>query len=122
MATECFAITSKPEVEVGILDSTGRELKVKALVDTGFSGWLLIDHETFKELRALLLPFTTKYRSVSGVVEVESARAVIRIGRVKVTGFVQSFPGLDLNLLGREVLRHFSFCVDHMKEMCFSTE
>jgi len=49
--SECFKIDDRPEVEVEIINErNGKEVKVKALIDTGYRGSLLVSYGVYSYL------------------------------------------------------------------------
>ena len=58
---ECFDINEKPILHVKLTDAKNENsAELDALVDTGFSGWLLLNYETYSKLITLELPITRK--------------------------------------------------------------
>ena len=114
---ECFNINEKPILHVKVTDLKN-SVEIDALVDTGFSGWLLLNHEIYKKLNSLELPITRKYRGIIGNVEVYVARANIIIGNLNVDAFIESSPYVEMNLIGRELLKRLNICFYRVNKIC----
>ena len=116
---ECFNINEKPILHVKVTDlKMENTVDIEALVDTGFSGWLLLSYEIYKKLNSLELPITRKYKGIMGNVEVYVARANVTIGNLNVDAFIESSPYVEMNLLGREILKRLDICFYRMDKMC----
>ncbi|BCU67938.1 hypothetical protein HS7_13750 [Sulfolobales archaeon HS-7] len=118
---ECFDVNEKPTLHVTVSDPVnGKSAEVDVLVDTGFSGWLLLDYEVYTKLNSLEIPVTRKYRSILGNIEVYMSKANITVNSISVDGFIESYPYVEMNLLGREILKKLNICFYKMGKVCIA--
>lgn len=110
-----------PVIEGTLHDPLMRNnLSLKAKVDTGFSGSLLITAEQYMELG--LQAFEETQKSIAGrgatgvVVPLAASKGVLQLGSVRVNCFVYSTPLLLKPLLGREVLNRWRAVLDGPKK------
>jgi len=116
---ECFEINDRPLVNVKLSDIKGENsINIQVLIDSGFSGWILVSYDIYKTLNSLELPITRKYKSVIGNIEVYVAKVIINLGNFRFRGYIESSPYIDINLLGREILKKFDLYMYKMKKIC----
>lgn len=120
---ECFDINEKPILHVKVSDPKNENsAEIDVLVDTGFSGWLLLNYEIYTKLNYMEIPITRKYRSILGNIEVYMAKASISINRLNIDAFIESSPYVEMNLLGREILKKLNICFYRMNKICIYSD
>ncbi|QPG49171.1 clan AA aspartic protease [Saccharolobus solfataricus] len=120
---ECFDINEKPLLHVKVSDfKNENSVEIDALIDTGFSGWLLLNYEIYTKLNSLEIPITRKYRSILGNIEVFMSKASISINRLNIDAFIESSPYVEMNLLGREILKKLNICFYRMNKICIYSD
>lgn len=122
LVLNCFRIDNRPEVEVELIDPIkGNSEKIKAIIDTGFSGWILVPNYVYSRLASLELAEShwRTYSTLSGNIKMRTAKCIIRIGDVSIMGYVESpLFGRELTLLGREVLKKLRVEIRKGEEFC----
>ena len=98
----------RPVVDVVVEDPlTGEWVRVKARVDTGFSGHLLLPWEEFEKVSSLEIPAEERnvYSSVCGPVRMRGAKAYVEALGVRKLCLVETpLVGWAVPLLGRKLL------------------
>lgn len=122
LVINCFRISEKPEIEVELIDVVkGNSVKIKAVIDTGFSGWVIVDNETYSKISSLELDedHWKVYSTLIGNIRARVARCIIKIGDIKINGFVESpIFGRNISLIGREVLKRLKITINKGEEIC----
>lgn len=122
MILNCFKIEKKPEIELDLIDpETQNSVKVKAMIDTGFSGWVLVPYDVYKKVSSFRLNEEkwNIYATLNGQVKVRVSKCIIKIGELSVEGYVESpIFGRELTLVGRELLNRLNVEIKKGKEIC----
>ncbi|BCS92627.1 clan AA aspartic protease [Metallosphaera javensis (ex Sakai et al. 2022)] len=122
MGIDCLRVTDRPEIGVEVLDPSSMEsVKVNAIVDTGFSGWLLVPFRIYQRISSLELHEDkwNVYSTLIGNVRTRVARSIITLGGVKIHGFVETpVFGRELYLVGRELLKRIELRLVKGQEVC----
>jgi predicted aspartyl protease len=102
----------RPAVDVTIFGPiTGKERSFEAAIDTGFSGFILVPHETYDALSELEVPASEflSYSTVTGPMTLRRARVVaLTLGKKFETFIECPFAGTTRFLIGRRILREFN--------------
>lgn len=90
----------------------GNSVEIEALVDTGFSGYLLIPPSVYN----IELENQRVYATLNGIVKTRVAKAIIKI---ELDTFVESpIMGREISLLGRELQKMLHMEFKKGKEVC----
>jgi predicted aspartyl protease len=116
----------RPAVDVTIFGPiTGKERSFEAAIDTGFSGFILVPHETYEDLSELEVPaseFLT-YSTVTGPVTLKRARVIaLTLGKRFETFIECPLAGTTRFLLGRRILREFNVALLGLERRCCTLE
>ncbi|BFH74072.1 hypothetical protein SJAV_20160 [Sulfurisphaera javensis] len=122
LVLNCFRINNRPEVEVELIDPV-KEIseKIKAIIDTGFSGWVLVPGSIYSRLASLELAEDNwrTYSTLSGNIKMRTAKCIIKIGDVRIMGYIESPTfGREMTLLEREVLKKLKVEIKKGEEIC----
>lgn len=98
--------------EIELIANDRLELPVKALLDTGFSGWLAMDKQDIEELGWVYL-----YKQVMRMAQGKDTIFEIYAGKVKIGGEEFNIPvhigtGVPELLIGRQWLRNMRLLAD----------
>jgi len=100
------------------------ERSVLAVIDTGYSGFLLLPQRVFRELGfADLKKDSSRALLANGsVVELSSSYGTVRFRDLgtEADGLVQTCEGVDEVLIGMDGLRGLAITVDGCKRMCYA--
>ncbi|ACP36872.1 conserved hypothetical protein [Sulfolobus islandicus L.S.2.15] len=120
MVFDCFRINDKPTLPVTVIDPyNGDFMEVKALIDTGFSGYLLIPPSVYNKVNSLELENPRVYATLNGIVKTRVAKAIIKIGKIKLDTLIESpILGREISLLGRELQKKLHIEFKKGKEVC----
>ncbi|AWR98560.1 clan AA aspartic protease [Metallosphaera hakonensis] len=122
MVVDCFRIGDRPEVPITVMDIVKDiSIQVNALIDTGFSGYLLLANSLYSKINSVELDEShwRTYATLNGIVRTKVARARIKIGKMELESFVESpILGRDIALMGRELLRKFSIEIKKGEKIC----
>jgi len=123
--SECFKVKDRPQIEVLIVNEiNGREARVKALVDTGYRGSLLVSYDVYYFLSPIRIEANLKYYTLNGQIEVErGAGTLIKIGNLSIQASIEApkYPWFEIpfNLIGRELLNKLKVSIIKGEEVCF---
>jgi len=95
-------------------------MKLECVIDTGFSGGLLVPLSTFESLGLLSALVQDEYLAVmpdSRRVPLYTAREVVTAGSSRVPTLVHAAPTLDRRLVGRAFLQSFVTTLDGPREV-----
>jgi len=122
MDIDCFRINERPEIPITVVDIVKeKSIEVNALIDTGFSGFLLLPNSLYSKVNTVELDesFWRIYTTLNGIVKTKVAKAKIKIGKIELESFIESpVLGRDLTLIGRELLKKISVEIKKGKEIC----
>jgi len=122
--SECFKIENRPEVEVLIVNETNRkEVKVSALIDTGYRGSLLVSYDVYSYLSPVRVEIDLKYYTLNGLIEVErGVGTLIKIGKLTIQAPIEApkYPWFEIpfNLVGRELLSRLKVSIIKGEKAC----
>jgi len=123
--SECFKVEDRPQIEMLIVNEiNGREARVKALVDTGYRGSLLVSYDVYSYLSPARVQIDLKYYTLSGQIEVErGVGTLVKIGNLSIHTPIEaprySWLEIPFNLIGRELLNKLKVSIIKGEEMCF---
>jgi len=123
--SECFKIEGRPEVEVVIINErNGKEVEVKALIDIGYRGSLLVSYGVYYFLSPIRIEANLKYYTLNGQIEVEKgAGTLVKIGNLSIHTPIEalrySWLEIPFNLIGRELLNKLKASIIKGEEVCF---
>ncbi|MFP3200709.1 MAG: clan AA aspartic protease [Sulfolobus sp.] len=120
MVVDCFRIEERPILQVEVIDPVkNNSVNVSPLIDTGFSGYLLLPNPLYNKVNSLELKEPRNYLTLNGIIKTRVARAKIRIGKIEVNSYIESpVLGRDIALLGREILKELRIEFKKGKEIC----
>ncbi|MDT7876433.1 MAG: clan AA aspartic protease [Sulfolobus sp.] len=120
MVVDCFRIEERPILQVEVIDPVkNNSVNVSPLIDTGFSGYLLLPNSLYNKVNSLELKEPRNYLTLNGIIKTRVARAKIRIGKIEVNSYIESpVLGRDIALLGREILKELRIEFKKGKEIC----
>ncbi len=120
MVVDCFRIEERPMLQVEVIDPVkNNSVNVSPLIDTGFSGYLLLPNSLYNKVNSLELKEPRNYLTLNGIIKTRVARAKIRIGKIEVNSYIESpVLGRDIALLGREILKELRIEFKKGKEIC----
>ena len=120
MVVDCFRIEERPILQVEVIDPVkNNSVNVSPLIDTGFSGYLLLPNSLYNKVNSLELKEPRNYLTLNGIIKTRVARAKIRIGKIEVNSYIESpVLGRDIALLGREILKELRMEFKKGKEIC----
>ncbi|BDC17504.1 clan AA aspartic protease [Acidianus sp. HS-5] len=120
MVLDCFRINDKPILPITITDPyTGNSVEVEALIDTGFSGYLLIPPSVYSKVNSIELENPRVYATINGIVKTRVAKAFVKIGKITLDTFIESpILGREISLLGRELQKMLHIEFRKGKEVC----
>ncbi len=120
MVVDCFRIEERPILQVEVIDPVkNNSVNVSPLIDTGFSGYLLLPNSLYNKVNSLELKEPRNYLTLNGIIKTRVARARIRIGKIEVNSYIESpVLGRDIALLGREILKELRIEFKKGKEIC----
>jgi len=85
MVVDCFRIEERPILQVEVIDPVkNNSVNVSPLIDTGFSGYLLLPNSLYNKVNSLELKEPRNYLTLNGIIKTRVARAKIRIGKIEV--------------------------------------
>jgi Predicted aspartyl protease len=86
MVLDCFRIDDKPILPVKVTGPYNRNsVEIEALIDTGFSGYLLIPPSVYNKINSIELENQRAYATLNGIVKTRVAKAIIKIGKNRTT-------------------------------------
>lgn len=86
MVLDCFRIDDKPILPVKVTDPYNRNsVEIEALIDTGFSVYLLIPPSVYNKINSIELENQRAYATLNGIVKTRVAKAIIKIGKNRTT-------------------------------------
>jgi len=120
MVVDCFRIEERPILQVEVIDPVkNNSVNVSPLIDTGFSGYLLLPNSLYNKVNSLELKEPRNYLTLNGIIKTRVARAKIRIGKIEINSYIESpVLGRDIALLGREILKELRIEFKKGKEIC----
>ena len=120
MVVDCFRIEERPILQVEVIDPVkNNSVNVSPLIDTGFSGYLLLPNSLYNKVNSLELKEPRNYLTLNGIIKTRVARAKIRIGKIEINSYIESpVLGRDIALLGREMLKELRIEFRKGKEIC----
>lgn len=121
MVLDCFRIDDKPILPVKVMDPYNRNsVEIEALIDTGFSGYLLIPPSVYNKINSIELENQRAYATLNGIVKTRVAKAIIKIGKIELLdAFVESpIMGREISLIGRELQKMLRIEFRKGKEVC----
>jgi clan AA aspartic protease len=120
MVVDCFRIEERPILQVEVIDPVkNNSVNVSPLIDTGFSGYLLLPNSLYNKVNSLELKEPRNYLTLNGIIKTRVARAKIRIGKIEVNSYIESpVLGRDIALLGREILKELRIEFKKGREIC----
>jgi clan AA aspartic protease len=121
MVLDCFRIDDKPILPVKVTDPYNRNsVEIEALIDTGFSGYLLIPPSVYNKINSIELENQRAYATLNGIVKTRVAKAIIKIGKIELLdAFVESpIMGREISLIGRELQKMLRIEFRKGKEVC----
>ena len=119
MVVDCFRIEERPILQVEVIDPVkNNSVNVSPLIDTGFSGYLLLPNSLYNKVNSLELKEPRNYLTLNGIIKTR-VRAKIRIGKIEINSYIESpVLGRDIALLGREILKELRIEFKKGKEIC----
>lgn len=124
MGVNCFRIEERPEVEVELIDlERGNSVKVRAIVDTGFAGWIIVPKYVYDQIASRELPkeLWNSYATLNGQITMRTAKCILKIGNVSVEGFVETpIFGREFTLIGRQLLKRLKIEINKAQEICIT--
>lgn len=123
MNPTCFrAEDDRLEIEVELIHPETRvSEKVKALLDTGFSGWILVPYDIYRKVSLVEAEEIKAYGTLDGHIRVRVAKCIIKIRNIEIEGYVESpIFGREFTLIGRKLLSKLSVEIKKGKEICIS--
>lgn len=78
MVVDCFRIGDRPEVPITVMDIIKDiSIQINALIDTGFSGYLLLVNSLYSKINSVELDesYWRTYATLNGIVKTKVARA-----------------------------------------------
>jgi len=121
MVLDCFRIDDKPILPIKVTDPYNRNsVEIEALIDTGFSGYLLIPPSIYNKINSIELENQRAYATLNGIVKTRVAKAIIKIGKIELLdAFVESpIMGREISLIGRELQKMLRIEFRKGKEVC----
>jgi len=121
MVLDCFRIDDKPILPIKVTDPYNRNsVEIEALIDTGFSGYLLIPPSVYNKINSIELENQRAYATLNGIVKTRVAKAIIKIGKIELLdAFVESpIMGREISLIGRELQKMLRIEFRKGKEVC----
>ena len=109
-----------PVVRARIYNVLGdRETETEFIIDTGFQGGILIPLKTYVQLDLNLFeePKAVAQTAVGSTIELRASRAIVEIGRSKITCSAYTTLGVRRALLGREVLKKLGLLYKPPREL-----
>jgi clan AA aspartic protease len=80
MVLDCFRIDDKPILPIKVIDPYNKNsVEIEALIDTGFSGYLLIPPSVYNKINSIELENQRAYATLNGIVKTRVAKAIIKI-------------------------------------------
>lgn len=120
---ECFKIENRLEIEIELINQeTMEKVKIRTLVDTGFSGWVLVPYDIYKKVSSIRSEEELKtYGTIESQIKTRASRCLIRVGDMIFKGYVESpIFGRELTLVGRELISKLNVEIKKGKEICIS--
>lgn len=107
--------TAIPVADVTVETPSGRTReRLKAPIDTGFSGFLLAPAELYAKLSELELPqeYFLTYTTLAGAIVMRRAKVRMRIFEKVLDGFIETpVVGFGKLLVGRRIINSMSFAL-----------
>lgn len=122
-------LESSPVIPITVVNTLANpahppERSLMAVVDTGYSGFLLLPRKTFRELSFDDLRKESSHAQMAdgSVVELSSSYGSIRFQDVgeELDGLVQTCEGADEILIGMDGLRALAITVDGCAKKCYA--
>ncbi|WP_390530149.1 hypothetical protein [Sulfurisphaera ohwakuensis] len=75
MVVDCFRISDQPLIPITVIDpNTGVTVDVKAIIDTGFSGFLLVPQSIYNKISSLEIDTSRFYLTLNGLIKTKVQR------------------------------------------------
>ncbi|WP_221288668.1 clan AA aspartic protease [Stygiolobus caldivivus] len=120
MDISCFRVSDRPLIPVTVIDpNTGVTVDVEALIDTGFSGFLLVPQPIYDKISSLEIDTSRFYLTLNGLIKTKVAKVDVKIGSLILKGFAETpIFGRGLTLIGREMLKKLNVEFKKGEEIC----
>ena len=105
---------SAPRIRATLFTRLG-EYKLELIVDTGFSGGILIPYQLYSKLGLALFEVPDRYYGVLPIgvqIPLHTALAEVNIGNLRFKTHIHSHPLLNKKLIGRELLNQMKILLN----------